>query len=137
MEVSDAVKAESGIAANEFLSEEKMREAASPSVFSCPDCGGNLFEYKDKNPLRYRCSIGHAINGVSLLAAQSEKIGETLAASFRTMVENSRMYQRLMDDYSRKNLRFSAESMKRKIEELEKHIGVLRSLLPALEDGRT
>jgi two-component system chemotaxis response regulator CheB len=135
MEPSDSDKAESGIAANRLVSEEKMREVAWPSVFTCPDCGGDLFEYEDARPLRFRCSIGHALNGVSLLAAQSDKVEDALATSLRVMVENSRLYRRLMDDYSRRNLHFSAEGMKKKAEELEKHILTLQGLLPSLTSG--
>jgi two-component system chemotaxis response regulator CheB len=135
MEASDSAREESGIAANRLLSEERMRAVASPSVFTCPDCGGDLFEYADAAPLRFRCSIGHAINGVSLLAAQSEKVEDALATSLRVMVENSRLYRRLMEDYSRRNLRFSAEGMKKKAEELERHIRTLRDLLPDLAGG--
>jgi two-component system chemotaxis response regulator CheB len=135
MEASDSTQYEAGVAANRLLSEERMREVASPSIFTCPDCGGDLFEYKDNAPLRFRCSIGHAINGVSLLAAQSDKVEEALATSFRVMVENSRLYRRLMEDYSRRNLHFSAEGMKKKAEELEKHILTIQELLPGLIRG--
>jgi two-component system chemotaxis response regulator CheB len=135
MEASDSAKAESGIAANRLISEEGMREVASPSVFTCPDCGGDLFEYNDARLLRFRCSIGHALNGVSLLAAQSDKVEEALATSLRVMVENSRLYRKMMEDYSRRNLGFSAEGMRQKAEELEKHIRTLEGILPFLGGG--
>lgn len=134
-EPSDSDKAEAGIAAGNLVSEAKMLEAASPSVFICPDCGGDLFEYADSQPLRFRCSIGHAVNGISLLEAQSGKVQEALATSFRVLLENQRLYKRMLEDFTRRNLPISAAGIRRKAEALESPIQVIRGLLATLGQG--
>ena len=35
---------------------QTLKAIASPSVFTCPDCGGVLFELDDKCPVRPACS---------------------------------------------------------------------------------
>jgi two-component system, chemotaxis family, protein-glutamate methylesterase/glutaminase len=135
MEPSDADREEMGIADNKLLSEETMRKVAVPSVFTCPDCGGNLFEYTHDGILRYRCSIGHAMSGHSLLASHSERVEDALATSLRLMIENQRLYRKMSVDFDRRNLHRSASGMNEKAENLEKHAQVIQGLLAALEAG--
>ena len=41
---------------------ENLKAIASPSPFTCPDCGGVLFELDDKRQVRYLCHTGHAFS---------------------------------------------------------------------------
>jgi len=40
----------------------------APSVFTCPDCGGTVWEFRDGKLIRYHCHVGHAFTIDSLLA---------------------------------------------------------------------
>ena len=42
------------------------------SVFTCPECGGALWQVDETGLIRFRCHVGHAYNGESLLAEQTE-----------------------------------------------------------------
>jgi two-component system chemotaxis response regulator CheB len=61
----------------------------TPSVFSCPDCGGVLWELDDGRLPRYRCRVGHAYSVDSLLAGQAEEVEETLWMALRALHEQS------------------------------------------------
>ena len=65
------------------------------SVFSCPDCGGVLYELEESGLLRYRCRIGHAYAAESLHAAQSESIDVALGTALRALEERAVMSRRL------------------------------------------
>jgi two-component system, chemotaxis family, protein-glutamate methylesterase/glutaminase len=65
------------------------------SVFSCPDCGGVLYELEDEGLLRYRCRIGHAYAAESLHAAQSEAIDQALGTALRALEERAVLSRRL------------------------------------------
>ncbi len=54
---------------NEMTADE---QAGKPSVFSCPECGGVLWEIQDGDLLRFRCRVGHAYSIESVLAGQDE-----------------------------------------------------------------
>lgn len=129
MEPEEKDRLESGISANRLLDEAKMREVAEPSVFSCPDCGGTLFEYKDAETPRFRCSIGHGVTGLTLLAAQGRQNEEALAASFQSLLAHHRLYHRLVDDFERRGMSQSAAEMRRKSEEAARHAEVIQGLL--------
>jgi two-component system chemotaxis response regulator CheB len=67
----------------------------TPSAYSCPDCGGVLWELSHEGYVRYRCRVGHALSPEWLLGAQDEKVEEALWMAIKTLDERSRLSQRL------------------------------------------
>jgi two-component system, chemotaxis family, protein-glutamate methylesterase/glutaminase len=135
MEVPEEDKTEAKIAESKLVSEEEMRKVATPSIFNCPDCNGTLFEYKDGGMLRFRCSIGHSLGAETLLAEQSNQIEAALSASLRSLVENKRLYERLLADFGKRKMLHSEEEMKGKIAEIENHVQVIQGLLSKSQGG--
>jgi two-component system chemotaxis response regulator CheB len=66
-----------------------------PSPYSCPDCGGVLWEIQDENLVRYRCRVGHAFSSETMLSAQSEVLEEALWTAVKTLEESARLSKRL------------------------------------------
>jgi two-component system chemotaxis response regulator CheB len=71
------------------------RTAGKPSVFTCPDCGGTLWELDEGGALRFRCRTGHAYGPASMLAAYDEKLESILWASIRALEERRDLLRRL------------------------------------------
>ncbi|MBV8725190.1 MAG: chemotaxis protein CheB [Candidatus Eremiobacteraeota bacterium] len=71
------------------------REVGAPSVFTCPDCGGTLWEVDDEAVLRFRCRTGHAYSESSMLAVQSRSLETALWAAMRTLQERYDLLRRL------------------------------------------
>jgi two-component system chemotaxis response regulator CheB len=76
---------------------ENLKEIASPSTFSCPDCGGVLFELYDKRPMRYRCHTGHAFSLRSLAATQEQVTDAALWTGLRVLQEKEAILRRLAE----------------------------------------
>ena len=74
---------------------ENLDAVAERSAFTCPDCGGGLWEIKDKRPLRYRCHTGHAFTARSLETLQSEVAEHALWSSVRSLKERELLLRRL------------------------------------------
>jgi two-component system chemotaxis response regulator CheB len=68
-----------------------------PSAYSCPDCGGVLWEIEDGDYLRYRCRVGHAYSPETMLTAQDETLEEALWAAVKTLEESARLSKRLAE----------------------------------------
>ena len=100
-----------------------------PSPFTCPDCGGTLWEIKEKNLVRYRCHVGHGFNSESLREGMDEKLEDTLWSALRAIEENielrSRMKTRATD---RRLLAFTA-ALDQEIDDLNQRAASLRRLL--------
>jgi two-component system chemotaxis response regulator CheB len=59
------------------------------STYTCPECGGSLWQVDDSGLIRFRCHVGHAYNGEALLAEQTEALEAALWSSVRTFREKA------------------------------------------------
>lgn len=74
---------------------ENLKAIGKPSMFSCPDCGGVLFELDDKRPVRFRCHTGHAFSVRSLAATQEQVTDAALWTGLRALQEKESILRRL------------------------------------------
>jgi two-component system chemotaxis response regulator CheB len=83
------------------LDPEAMNEQdrpGTPSPYSCPDCGGVLWEIDDAGQFtRFRCRVGHAFSPESMISAQGEVLEEALWTAVKTLEETVRLSHRLAD----------------------------------------
>jgi two-component system, chemotaxis family, protein-glutamate methylesterase/glutaminase len=68
-----------------------------PSMFTCPECNGALWELSEDSVLRYRCHVGHAWGPETLLATNSEALEEAIWAAYRALRESAMLAKRLSD----------------------------------------
>jgi two-component system, chemotaxis family, protein-glutamate methylesterase/glutaminase len=66
-----------------------------PSPFSCPECGGVLWELKDGKMVRFRCRVGHAYTMNNLQEEQGDAIETALWAAMRALEEKAALETRL------------------------------------------
>ena len=57
------------------------------SVFTCPECGGAMWQVDQKELLRFRCHVGHAYSADALLVEQSQALEAALWTAVRTFRE--------------------------------------------------
>jgi two-component system chemotaxis response regulator CheB len=65
----------------------ELERVATPSPYSCPECGGILFRLKDLRLVRFRCAQAHGWSPLSLLSALSEMSERSLFSAARGMTE--------------------------------------------------
>ncbi len=97
--------------------------------FSCPECGGPLWNVNDSSVDRFRCHTGHAFTAQTLAADLSSAAEQSLWVALRTMEDRARMFDRLKrrhEDHSRgpMALRFAALA-----DEAREHVEQLRAFL--------
>ena len=76
---------------------ENEERQGSPSVFSCPDCGGVLWELEENGFQRFRCRVGHAFTALQLDFAQRQTIESALWSALRALEESASLYRRMAD----------------------------------------
>lgn len=69
-------------------------ELVGPSTYSCPTCGGVLWETKGDRP-SYRCRVGHAFSSGTLDASQEDVVEDALWTVLRTLEERMSLNERL------------------------------------------
>jgi two-component system, chemotaxis family, protein-glutamate methylesterase/glutaminase len=70
------------------------RRGAS-SVYTCPECGGVLWQVAEEDPLRFRCHVGHSYYGEDLLVEQAETLEAGLWVAVRTFAEKATLSRQL------------------------------------------
>ncbi len=76
---------------------EHLEAIGRPSVFTCPDCGGVLFELGDTGGSRYRCHTGHAFSLRTLAATLEQVTDVALWAGLRALREKEVVLRRLVE----------------------------------------
>jgi two-component system chemotaxis response regulator CheB len=97
--------------------------------FTCPDCGGVLFERHEGDLERFECSVGHVLSIESLSNAQAESLENALWAAVRALEDRAAMLKRLAgrargNDHSR-----SAKSFERRAGEAVDRAGTIREAI--------
>jgi two-component system chemotaxis response regulator CheB len=65
------------------------------SVFTCPECGGTLWQTDDEQLLQFRCHVGHNYSAEALLSEQRENLEAALWTAGRTFRENGVLSRQL------------------------------------------
>jgi two-component system chemotaxis response regulator CheB len=68
-----------------------------PTLFTCPDCGGVIWELDEGETLRFRCHVGHAYSIESFQAAQGDVLEAALWTAYRTLQEKASFSRRLAE----------------------------------------
>lgn len=123
---------EEAMAMKEQLERGQDREAeGKPSGFTCPECGGALWESPEDGLVHFRCRTGHAFSPESLLAQQDEGLEYTLWAAVRALQESADLARRMERWMANRGAGAVAgrDRYHRRAEEATRHAEVLRKML--------
>jgi len=108
-----------------------------PAVFTCPDCGGALWELEDQGMLRYRCHVGHGMTSEGLARAKEDGVEESLWRAARALAEHAELRRRMAARARRRRLGALASGWEGEAKESERRADEIRRLLTAsLPAGR-
>lgn len=127
--ISQDIELETKQAAMDTQESQYGEQVGTPSVFSCPECGGVLWEVHDGNLLRFRCRVGHAYSVDSILAGQTEAVEEALWTALKTLEESASLSRRLARDARNQGKDWLAKRFSERAQEAEKHAAAIRQVL--------
>lgn len=105
-----------------------------PSIYSCPECGGVLWQINDNGFVRFRCHVGHAFSGESLLQQQSEALESSIWYALRTMIDKGKLARQLAATARTRGHVTSAEHFEAQARTAEHHARVVREFLEVNDD---
>lgn len=97
--------------------------------FTCPECGGTLWESEEAGQLRFRCHVGHAFSPESLLQGNSREVETALWTALRVLEEHSALLDRLAARCEEQRLKFSSEHFRERAEHAKRQAELLRNAL--------
>ena len=102
------------------------RHEAELAPVTCPDCHGNLWEFREAHVLRYQCRVGHSYSRQSLIAAHDESVERALWAGIRSLEENAVLARRLRQEAQQRGHVHSVRHYSQRLGRVEESIRVLR-----------
>ncbi len=118
--------------------QELQAVKGNPSLLTCPDCNGMLWEVRNGNLVQYRCRIGHGFSSDALETAQDEAIERAMWAALRALEESAALAERLAEQARQINQPFSGKRFAAKASERKGYAATLRKLLetePGIESA--
>jgi len=131
--VSAEMQSETRIAQMDKNALDHEETIGKPSAYSCPECGGILWEVQDDELLRFCCRVGHAFSAQSVLAEQAATLETALWAALKTLEENVSLSRRLADQAHQRGNQLAAATFETRVRESEGHAHVIRQVLTRSE----
>lgn len=118
---------------NRFVSEDMDMDALSkighPSVYTCPECSGTLWQIDGTAPPHYRCHTGHAFSERALATSQGRNVEEALWSAVRALHEKEKLYRQMANAAFSGTFARAAEEYVEQALDAQRKSDVLRSLL--------
>jgi two-component system chemotaxis response regulator CheB len=110
-------------------------QRGAPSGFTCPECGGGLWEANDAGAAVYRCRTGHGYASEALLASQSHVVEAALWSAVRALEERAAMTRRMAGRFRARGRRVTAERFERQANSaVEQAVTIRRALNGLIPD---
>jgi two-component system chemotaxis response regulator CheB len=97
------------------------------SAFTCPECGGALWEAREGQLLRYTCHVGHAYSEQTFLAEQNGTLEAALWTALRTLRERAAILRRLSTRFADRGV--SSAIFEERARQVDAEAVILESLI--------
>jgi two-component system, chemotaxis family, protein-glutamate methylesterase/glutaminase len=101
----------------------------SPSVLSCPDCGGVLWELKEGQLVRYRCHVGHSYSPDRLEEDKAHALETALWTAVRMFRERAMLSRRGATRAVEQGMRMVVANLHHRAEDAERCATLIENLL--------
>ena len=116
----------------DFAEQAGDRRADELTVYTCPDCGGVMWQAEEAPPIRFRCHVGHAYAPQVLLAQKSEELESALWRCVRLLREKSTLSRQMVVRPAAGGNGTLTERIEEQAALDERHAQVIRELLEAM-----
>jgi two-component system chemotaxis response regulator CheB len=99
------------------------------SVFTCPDCGGTLWQADAGSVVQFRCHVGHAYTGESMVREQGEALERSLWYGVRTFTDHALLSRQLAEHARGRGDDETARRYEERSAAAERHAQTLREIL--------
>ncbi|AMJ67157.1 chemotaxis protein CheB [Hymenobacter sp. PAMC 26628] len=127
------LRLEAAIAERTVGTAGQMGELGTLVPFTCPDCGGNLWDVTQGEVLRFRCHTGHAYTAASMLEGSQRKMQETLWVALRMMEER----KNLLASLAARDEAYGTGRHTERLDDLKRHVNRMREFLLDEYEGET
>ena len=125
----DDLAAEAAIYRDLITNIDTSQPLGNYSPFTCPDCGGILFDHDQDSITKFKCHVGHSYTVRDLLIKQSDELEKSLWYAIRNLEQRKYLLKSLSEKYVKTGSSKLAADYQKRNEELEKHINNLKKVV--------
>jgi two-component system, chemotaxis family, protein-glutamate methylesterase/glutaminase len=129
VEIPEDLILENDIALRHFTGKQVVEQLGELSPFTCPDCGGSLWQRDVTGIPQLRCHAGHSYNASRLLKRKSEGLEESFWVSLRLLEEKKNLLILMAENYKGSPNDAVYRNLRERIEEANTHISRIRKFL--------
>ena len=108
---------------------EGNQKLGRPTMLTCPDCDGALWEIPGDDILRFRCHVGHSYTAEAMMISQSEALEKSMWAAAAALQQRAKLCESLLEKARARNLTYTIGDLERQIREARMHSDVIRRML--------
>lgn len=120
------------VIAGDFAEQARNGRADETTVYTCPDCGGVLWQTEHGPGTWFQCHVGHGYAPEVLLGQKSEELEAALWSCMRLLREKATLTRQSATRYQEASNENLAERVEEQAVVAERHAEVLRELLEAM-----
>jgi len=83
------------VIARHLRDQQEGKREGDISVYSCPDCGGALWQLGHERTLEFRCHLGHEWTGDTLVVDKSRVLEQAIMEAVRELKEKGMLLRQL------------------------------------------
>lgn len=119
--------------ASQPLAADELR--GSPSTFTCPECGGSLWELQEGKSFRFRCHTGHGFTPEALLKGQGEELEHALWSAVRVLKERAGIHDQIAERMRGNRLADLAQQYQKRADDERKKSRLIEEVLAQSGDA--
>jgi two-component system chemotaxis response regulator CheB len=127
--MSDNMKIEADMAEMDPAAMQADERPGTPAPFSCPECGGTLWQFPEEELIRFRCRVGHAFSGDSLMAEQASALEAALWTALRALKESGALARRLAERSREHGRELTTARFEEQAHDADQHAAVIQQVL--------
>jgi two-component system chemotaxis response regulator CheB len=105
-----------------------------PTPFTCPECGGVLWERTEGGVPVYSCHVGHRYSEEAFNSAQAERVEAALWSALRALKEKGALNRRTAGRLADRGLANRARDLEQRADVAEEQAAILLQLLHTRDD---
>jgi len=105
------------------------------ATYSCPECGGTLWQIDDQGAMQFRCHVGHAYAPEALLLGMSTNLENALWSAVRALVERATINRQLAKRHRQRGQDDLAAALEEQAEQDDRYMKMIRESILGVQNG--
>ena len=123
----ESLIAEQQLNTEEFL--ENVEAIGKRTTYTCPECGGSIWQIGAENLLRFRCHVGHSYTDLVFLAEQTQHVEDVLWATVRALEEKVTFVRQLATLLEKEHSHQAAQEHRAYADRVDGEVKIIRELI--------